>query len=194
MSKFRQPVWKQPTFAKGRGTFAVLVRPQAAPMLNVAPHRKRLLTNKEAVIILKGISQDRTTEWDPCFAGHWYSFSLGSSARSRQVSGLTASPDGCVSGSSSVPASMSSNDPPCCCCGEKGPCCCEPEQKPAPQLPDMALNVTSGDGCNYIPRITTSDAGIRNLVSAEHQGLPEVLKDTGPPLTSFYLANLNFRC
>ena len=108
--------------------------------------------------------------------------------------GLTASPDGCVSGSSPWGASMSSNDAHSCCCREKSPCRCEPEQKPIPQLPDMALNVTSGGSCDYVPRIATSDACTRNLISAEHQGLPEVLRDTGSPLTSFYLANLNFRC
>jgi hypothetical protein len=68
------------------------------------------------------------------------------------------------------------------------------EQEPVPQLPDMALNATSGSSCDYAPRFATSDAGIRNLISVQHQEPLGVLDDTGPPLTSFYLTNLTFRC
>ena len=108
--------------------------------------------------------------------------------------GLTASPDGCVSGSSPWGASMSSNDAYSCCCREKSPCRCEPEQKPIPQLPDMALNVTSGGSCDYAPRFVTAGAGMQNLIPVQNQEPLRVLNDTGPPLTPFYLTNLTFRC
>lgn len=108
--------------------------------------------------------------------------------------GLTALLDWCVWDSSPMVASMSSNNSYSCCCCEKGPCCCEAEQEPIPQLPDMALNATSSGHCDYVPRFATSDAGIQNLISAEHQELSGVLNDTGPPPTSFYLTNLTFRC
>jgi hypothetical protein len=68
------------------------------------------------------------------------------------------------------------------------------EQEPISPLPDMALNATFGGCCDYAPRFATSDAGLQNPISAEHQELPRVLNDTGPPLTSFYLTHLTFRC
>jgi len=108
--------------------------------------------------------------------------------------GLTASMDECVTGSSPRASSMSSNDPHRCCCQEKSACCCETEQKPIPQLPDMALNATPGGSYEYVPRFATSDVGTQSVVSFEHQERPGVLNETGPPFTSFYLTNLNFRC
>lgn len=112
-----------------------------------------------------------------------------------QVSpGLSASPDGCVSGSTPLVVSMSLTTPHNCCCSEKGPCCCDMEQEFTPHLPDMALNGASGGSNDYAPRLTTSDANIQNLIPVQNQEPPRVLNDTGPPFTSFYLTNLTFRC
>ena len=112
-----------------------------------------------------------------------------------QVSpGLSASPDGCVSGSTPLVVSMSLTNPHNCCCSEKGPCCCDMEQEFTPQMPDMALNATSGGSCDDAPRFATSSPGIQNLIPVQNQEPLRVLNDTGPPVTSFYLTNLTFRC
>jgi len=68
------------------------------------------------------------------------------------------------------------------------------EQESTPQLPDMALNATSGGLCDYAPRFVTSGAGMQNLIPVQDQEPLRVLNDTGPPLTLFYLTNLTFRC
>ena len=68
------------------------------------------------------------------------------------------------------------------------------EEESTPQLPDMALNATSGGSGDYTPRFATSDAGIQNLIPVQNQEPFRVLNDTGPPLTPFYLTNLTFRC
>ena len=68
------------------------------------------------------------------------------------------------------------------------------EQESTPQLPDMALNATLGGGRDYAPRFVTADAGMQNLVPVQNQEPLRVLNDTGPPVTSFYLTNLTFRC
>ena len=68
------------------------------------------------------------------------------------------------------------------------------EEESTPQLPDMALNATSGGSGDCAPRFATSDAGIQNLVPVQNQEPLRVLNDTGPPLTPFYLTNLTFRC
>ena len=112
-----------------------------------------------------------------------------------QVSpGLSASPDGCVSGSTPLVVSMSLTNPHHCCCPEKGPCCCDMEQEFTPHLPDMALNGASSGSNDYAPRLATSDVNIQNLIPVQNQEPLRVLNDTGPPLTSFYLTNLTFRC
>ena len=107
---------------------------------------------------------------------------------------LTVSPDGCVSGSTALIASVPSANPHHCCCPEIGSYCCDMEQEPAPSRPDMALNAASVGSNDYVPRLATSDANIHNLIPVQNQELPRVLDDTGPPLTSFYLTNLTFRC
>jgi hypothetical protein len=68
------------------------------------------------------------------------------------------------------------------------------EQGSTPQMPDMALNATSGGSCDDAPRFATSDANIQNLIPVQNQEPLRVLNDTGPPVTSFYLTNLTFRC
>jgi len=68
------------------------------------------------------------------------------------------------------------------------------EQESTPHLPDMAVNATPGGSCDDAPRLATSGAGMQNLITVQNQQLPQVLNDTGPPLTSFYLTNLTFRC
>ncbi len=81
-----------------------------------------------------------------------------------------------------------------CCCPEKEPCCCDLEQGSPSQPSDMALNATSGGGFDDAPRLAGSDMGVQNLFPVQNHQAPRVHKDTGPPLTSFYLTNLTFRC
>jgi hypothetical protein len=107
---------------------------------------------------------------------------------------LTVSPDWCVSGSTALIASVPSANSHHCCCPEKGPRCCDMEQESTPHLPDMAINATSGGSCDYAPRFETLGTGIQNLIPVQNQQLLQVLNDTGPPLTSFYLTNLTLRC
>ena len=100
----------------------------------------------------------------------------------------------CVSRSTPLVPSVSEAHAHNCCCPEKGPCCCDMEEESGPQRPDMAFSATSGGRWDDASKFTASDTGTQVLVLSQNHEAPKIFNGIGPPLTTFYLTNMTFRC
>jgi len=107
---------------------------------------------------------------------------------------LPGPPTSCAYGVIPFASSISSPQVHRCCCGETGSCCCDVKQEPAIAWPDMALTTLSGRDYNPAPRYGASDTDLQSLLISLHSKSFGRRTGAGPPLVSFYLVNLTFRC